>query len=112
MFTKSVSSMPQTPLETRSNAPYYSLNQYGNREYPRSPGANRTNVRGSYCNGKPHGSDNCDELPKAIDRGEVHHKGRVLYLGQKGVGDSVRVPVAVEIEGKITWQQRWVRQQL
>ena len=35
-----------------------------------------------------------------------------MYSGQKGVGDSVRVPVLVEIEGKITWQQDWVKQQL
>ena len=38
--------------------------------------------------------------------------GKVLYLEQEGGGDSVRVPVQVEIEGKITWQQDWVKQQL
>ena len=35
-----------------------------------------------------------------------------MYLGQEGVRDSVRVPVPVEIEGKITWQQDWMKQQL
>ena len=35
-----------------------------------------------------------------------------MNLGQEGVGDSVRVPVPVEIEGKITWQQDWMKQQL
>ena len=44
VFTKSVSSMPQTPLQPWTNAPYYSPNQYGNREYPLSPGATRMNV--------------------------------------------------------------------
>ena len=38
--------------------------------------------------------------------------GKVLYLEQSGGGDSVRVPVQVEIEGKISWQQDWVKQQL
>ena len=53
VHTKSVSSMPQTPLQPRRNVPYYSSNQYGNREYPSSPGANKTNVRGCYWDGKP-----------------------------------------------------------
>ena len=97
VFTKSSSSMPQTPLQPRTNAPYYLPNQYGNREYPPSPGAHRTNVRGCYWDGKRHGRDNCDELLKAINTGEVHRKGKVLYLGQEGVRDSVRVTVAVEI---------------
>ena len=35
-----------------------------------------------------------------------------MYLAQEGVGDPVRVPVPVEIEGKIMWQQDWVKQQL
>ena len=112
VLTKSVSSMPQIPLQPPTNVLYYSPNQYGNRQYPPSPGANRTNVRGCYWDGKPHGRDNCDELLKAINRGEVHRKGKVLYLGQEGDGDSVHVPVPVEIEGKITWQQDWVKQQL
>ena len=48
VFTKSVSSMPQIPIQPWTNAPYYSPNQCGNREYPPSPGANTTNVRGRY----------------------------------------------------------------
>ena len=81
VFTKLVSSMPQTPLQPPTNASYYSPNQYGNREYPPSPEANRTNVRGCYWNAKPHGRDNYDELLKAINRVEVHRKGNVLHLG-------------------------------
>ena len=42
VFTKSVSSMPQTPLQPRRNAPSYSPNQYGNREYPPSAGCKST----------------------------------------------------------------------
>ena len=72
VFTKSVSSMPQTPLQPRTNAPYYSTNQYGNREYPPSPGANRPNVQACDWDGTPHGRDNYDELLKTINRGEVH----------------------------------------
>lgn len=91
--------------------PYYSPNQYGNREYPPSPG-NKTNIRGCYWDGRPHGRESCEELLKAISRGEVHKKGKVLYLGQEGVGDAVRVPVPTEENGKIVWQQEWVREQL
>ena len=112
VFNKSVNFMPQTPLQPLTNAPYYSPNQYGNKEYPASPGANRTNVRGCYWDGKLHGRDNCDELLKAINRGEVHRKGKVLYIRQEGVRDCVRVPVPVEIESKIIWQQDWVKQHL
>ena len=43
VFTKLLGSMPQTQLQLPTNAPYYSPNQYVNREYPPSPGANRTN---------------------------------------------------------------------
>ena len=51
-------------------------------------------------------------MQRAINRGEVHCKGKVLYLGQEGVEDSIRVPVPVEIDGKVTWQQEWVGEQL
>ena len=81
VFTKSVSSMPQTPLQPRTNVSSYSPNQYGNREYPPSPGSNRTNVRGCDWDAKPHVRDNYDELLKAMNRGEVNRKGNVLYLG-------------------------------
>ena len=58
------------------------------------------NVRGCYWDGKPDGRDNCDELLKASNRGQVHRKGKVLYLGQEGVGDSVRVCYKwVQVEG-------------
>ena len=59
-------------------APYYSPNQYGNRDYP--PAGNRTNVRGCNWDGLPHGRDTCEELQKALNRGEVHRKGKVLYM--------------------------------
>jgi hypothetical protein len=103
VFTK-MAPAPSAP------APYYSPNQYGNREYP--PAGNRTNVRGCYWDGLPHGRDTCEELQKALNRGDVHRKGKVLYLGQEGVGDSVRVPVPVEENGKVVWQREWVSEQL
>ena len=36
VFTKLVSSIPRTPLQPGTYAPYYSPNQYGNKEYPPS----------------------------------------------------------------------------
>ena len=104
VFTKSVAAIPQ-PV-------YVASNQYGNREYPPPQGGYKTNLKGCYWDGKPHGRDSCEELQRAINRGEVHQKGKVLYLGQEGVGDSIRVAVPVEIDGKVTWQQEWVREQL
>ena len=65
----------------------------------------KTNVKGCYWDKKPHVRNNYKELQRAISRGEVYRKGKVLYLGQKGVGDSIRVLVPEEIDGKVTWEQ-------
>ena len=89
VFTKSVASIPQ-PV-------YVAPNQYGNREYPPLQGAYRTNLKGWYWDGKPHGRGSCENLKRAINRKEVHHKGKAMFVGQDGVGDSIRVPVPMEI---------------
>ena len=72
----------------------------------------RVNIRGCYWDGVMHNRDICEDLQKAINRGEVHYKGRILHLGQKDIGDSIRVPVPVELDGKIIWQKDWVHDQL
>ena len=51
-------------------------------------------------------------MERALNKRGVYLIDKVLYLGQEGVGDSIRVAVAVEIGGKVTWQQEWVREQL
>ena len=104
IVTKTVAAIPQ-PV-------YVAPNQYGNRECLPLQGGYETNLKGGYWDRKPHGRDSCEEQQRAINREEVHRKRKVLYLGQEGVGDFIRVPVPVEIDGKVTWQQEWVRGQL
>ena len=87
---------------------YYSPNEYGNHKYV----PNRVNIRGCYWDGVIHNPDMCEDLQKAINRREVHYKGRILHLGQKNMRDSVRVPVPVNLDGKIIWQKDWVHDQL
>ena len=81
VFTKSVAAIPQ-PV-------YVAPNQYGNWEYPPPKVGYKTNLKGCYWDGKPHGRNSCEELQRAMNRGEVHREGKVLYLGQEGVGDSI-----------------------
>ena len=52
-----------------------------------------------------HNWDTCEDLQKAINREEVHYEGRILHLSQKDIGDSIRVPVSVELDEKIIWQK-------
>ena len=87
---------------------HYSSNEYGNCEYV----LDRVNIRGCYWDRVMHNRDTCEDLQKAINCGEVHYKGRILHLGQKDVGNSVRVPVPIEVDGKIIWQKDWVYDQL
>lgn len=70
------------------------------------------NVGGCYWDGGSHSRDNCTDLIRALERGDVHRKGVVLlYLGREDSGTNVRVPVPVEVDGKISWQKEWVERE-
>ena len=60
--------------------------------------------------GGNHWKEDCEDLRKAVERGDVHIRDRWIYLGQQGVGDTVLVPTPQEIEGKMKWQKDWVHE--
>jgi len=62
-------------------------------------------IRGCYWDGKNYRKEDCQDLKKAIKRGDVHQKDRLTLLGQKGVRDEVLVPVPHEVDGKMSWQE-------
>ena len=88
-------------------APYVPPNQYGNRQWPQPP-----ILRGCYWDGGAHSRDCCDDMLRAIERGEIHKRGSSVYLGSKDSGMNVRVPFPVEKDGKIVWQKEWVEKEL
>jgi len=91
--------------------PYYSPRQYGNRDYLPTP-AMLNGIRGCYWDGENHRKEDCQDLKRAIERGDVYKRDRLTFLGQQGVGDDgVLVPVPHEVNGKIKWQKDWVREQ-
>jgi len=59
-----------------------------------------------------HRKEDCEDLRKAIERGDVHIRDRWIDLGQQGVWDTVLVPIPQEIEGKMKWQKDWVHEKL
>jgi len=59
-----------------------------------------------------HRKEDCEDLRKAVERGDVHVRDRWIYLGQQEVGDTVLVPTPQEIEGKMKWQKDWVHERL
>src|SRR5258706_7507093 len=90
--------------------PYYPPNQYGNRQYPPNQ---RNMIRGCYYDGGAHSRETCEELQKALARGDVHKKGPVLFLGREDANSNIRVPIPTEDgSGKIMWQQEWVMNEL
>src|SRR5258706_7020292 len=90
--------------------PYYPPNQYGNRQYPPNQ---RNMIRGCYYDGGAHSRETCEELQKALARGDVHKKGPVLFLGREDANRNIRVPIPTEDgSGKIMWQQEWVMNEL
>ena len=40
-----------------------------------------------------------------MNREDVHRKKKVLYFGQEGVGNVIRVSVPIEENGQIVWQR-------
>jgi len=99
----------QTPSRQK---PYYSPRQYGNREYPPNPAMSGRTIRGCFWDGENHRKEDCQDLKRAIERGDVYQRDRLTFLGQQGVGDDVvLVPVPHEVNGKMKWQKDWVREQ-
>ena len=96
----------------RPNKPYYSPRQYGNREYPPNPAMTGRTIRGCFWDGEDHRKEDCQDLKKAIERGDVHQRDRFIILGQKDVGDEILVPIPREVNGKMIWQKDWVREKL
>ena len=87
--------------------PYYPPNQYSNRQYP------KIMIRGCYYNSGEYSRENCEELQKALERGDVYKKGPVLFLGREDAGSNIKVLIPREDgNGKIVWQQEWVMNEL
>lgn len=59
-----------------------------------------------------HQKDNCVDVKKAIARGEVRQRGKIVQLGPEGVGDDTRVYITMEVDGMVVWQGDWVRENL
>src|SRR5258706_6301777 len=99
--------------------PYLSPNQYGNRQWPPRPSQRQqapapSTIRGCYYDGGSHYRENCEELKRALECGEVHRKGQgqALYLGREDSGTTIRVPFPEEKDGRIVWQKEWVENEL
>ena len=65
-------------------------------------------LRGCYWDGGAHSRNTCEQLEEAVERGDVHKKGPVLYLGREDSNTGIRVPIPVEHGGRIMWQKEWV----
>ena len=70
-------------------------------------------MRGYYYDGGKYSREHCEELQKALERGDVHKTGPVLFLGPKDAGSNIKVPISREDRnGKIVWQREWVMNEL
>jgi hypothetical protein len=88
-------------------APFVPPNQYGNRQWPQPPA-----IRGCYWDGGAHNREFCEDMQKAIERGDIHKRGSSVFLGREDSGINVRVPFPSEKDGEITWQKEWVQIEL
>jgi len=39
-------------------------------------------------------------------------RGKIVYLGQEGLGDEIKVPIPSEVGGVVKWQKEWVHEHL
>jgi len=66
-------------------SPYYSPRQYENQKYlPQPQPQNQTawnRVRGCFWYGGNHQKEDCEDLRKAVEWGDVHIRDRWIYLG-------------------------------
>ena len=70
-------------------------------------------MRGCYYNGSEHSRENCKELREALEHGDVHKKGPVLFLGYEDTGSNIKVLISRENgNGKIVWYREWVMNEL
>jgi len=69
-------------------------------------------IKGCLWDSEDRKKEDCTDLKKAIERGDVHQQDRFIILGQKGVVDEILVPIPREVDGKIIWQKDWVWEKL
>jgi len=98
--------------KTPPKSPYYSPKQYGNREYPPTVTATANPIRGCYWDGQSHLKEDCPDLKRAVERGDVHMRGKIVFLGQERLGDEIKVPIPSEVGGVIKWQKDCVHEYL
>ena len=102
--------------------PFYPPNQYGNRYYPNQQNQQnqqgqqqqymgqyqqqRPILKGCYSDGGEHSRENCEELRKALECGDVYKNGLVLFLGREDASNNIKVLIPREDgNGRIVWQQ-------
>ena len=70
-------------------------------------------MTGCYYDGGENSRENCIELRKVLEYGDVHKKGPVLFLGREDAGSNIKVLIPREDRnGKIVCQQKWVMNEL
>ena len=70
-------------------------------------------MRGCYYDGGEHSRENCEELRKALKRGDMYTKGPVLFSGREDASSNIKVPIPREDgNGKMMWQREWVMNEL
>jgi len=96
--------------KTPPKGPHYSPKQYGNREY--LPAATANPIRGCYWDGQSYLKEDCPDLKRAVERGDVHMRGKIVFLGQEGLDDEIKVPIPSEVGRVVKWQKDWVHEHL
>ena len=69
-------------------------------------------IRGCYWDRQSHLKEDCPDLKGAVERGDVHMHGKIVFLGQEGLGKEIKVPIPSEVGGVIKWQKEWVHEYL
>jgi len=89
--------------KTPPKGPYYWPKQYGNREYP--PAAMANPIRGCHWDRQLHLKEDCPDLKRVVERGDVHMCGKIVFLGQERLGDEIKVPSLSEVGRVVKWQK-------
>ena len=70
-------------------------------------------LRGCYYDGSKHSRKNCEELRKALERGDIYKKCLVLFIGHENASSNSKVSILREDgNGKLVWQREWVMNKL
>lgn len=40
-------------------------------------------------------------MKRVVESGDVHLRGKIVYLGQEGLGDEIKVPIPSEVGGVV-----------